>query len=174
MKANKAKQLLKEKILQGSLHTSLNLGGSVKDLTESLRVAVDGPDGQRSAIEVNSPTTNVVLSSGETAQQMFDILEQCFERTVRELETMKSQVDDLTALVGELRTMSTKHAGILKTGQDRAIARIRQLEGLTSSTEVRRGSYIFSASAMFGESRRKSSTTDANGALPQNTTTSIS
>ncbi|KNE70658.1 hypothetical protein AMAG_20304 [Allomyces macrogynus ATCC 38327] len=68
-----------------------------------------------------------VATSDQTHATLL-ILEQCFDRAARELDTVRVQVEDLGALVGELRAMAARHAAALNADHDRTRAQNRDLK----------------------------------------------
>ncbi|KAJ3369716.1 hypothetical protein GGF31_005021 [Allomyces arbusculus] len=66
--------------------------------------------------------------ASDQAHATLMILEQCFDRAARELDTVRVQVEDLGALVGELRAMAARHAAALRADHDRTRAQNRELK----------------------------------------------
>ncbi|KAI9221584.1 hypothetical protein BC828DRAFT_66600 [Blastocladiella britannica] len=75
-----------------------------------------------------TPFAGAVGSASAKLEETAAILEQCFERCTRELEQVKSSVEDLTALLGELHHMTGRHTINARTANDSAAARVRYLE----------------------------------------------
>ncbi|KAI9179189.1 hypothetical protein H9P43_005851 [Blastocladiella emersonii ATCC 22665] len=125
--------------LKAASQSSLNLNGSVRDLTQSVRAI--------SAAGNSDDGAGVHPDDAAHLHETQIILEQCFDRCTRELENVRNAVEDLTALLSELRTVSSRQVSTAKAHHDHAAGRIR---GLQSQVEQLQANAVVNSSGGAG------------------------